>query len=109
MLLGGKLQCPLIGLGTYKLSSADAVSKALERELRARLCRLIVGREGSNMLQATKTAFPHPCPSSPAGLSAVGYRLIDCAPVYENEEVVGAGLRGFIEQVRCCCCLGAVV
>lgn len=60
VLLGGDLHCPLVGLGTYKLSSADGVATALE----------------------------------------LGYRLVDCAPVYDNEKVVGEGLKSFLQQGR---------
>ena len=30
----------------------------------------------------------------------MGYRLVDCAPVYDNEKVVGEGLKSFLQQVR---------
>ena len=50
---------PLVGLGTYKCGSADAVRAALR----------------------------------------LGYRHIDCATVYENQELVGEGLRDFIAEV----------
>lgn len=49
---------PLLGLGTYKLESADAVRTAL----------------------------------------ALGYRHIDCAPIYGNEALIGQGLVEFLSQ-----------
>lgn len=42
-------------------------------------------------------------PLRPTLLLAVGYRMIDCAPAYENESVVGEGLKGFLQQVWYAC------
>jgi alcohol dehydrogenase (NADP+) len=54
---GGRL--PLLGLGTYKLDSADAVVAAFK----------------------------------------AGYRHIDCAPIYGNEDVVGKGIKSWCESM----------
>ena len=97
VLLGGDVRCPLIGLGTYKLASADGVAKALEREASAAcVLRGTRARLGGNELacHATLQLCSSPC------AAAVGYRMLDCAPVYENESVVGQGLKSFLEQVR---------
>lgn len=56
--LPGGSRMPLIGLGTYKLDSADAVRTAL----------------------------------------ALGYRHIDCAPIYGNEALIGEGLADYLSQ-----------
>ena len=57
-LRGGEKQMPLLGLGTFKMTSAESVKKALE----------------------------------------IGYRHIDCARIYGNEDMVGEGLKDFLQD-----------
>ena len=68
VLLGGDLHCPLVGLGTYKLSSADGVATALERETQPRLAP--TARE--RILPGVHTAPPlHPPVQWATGWSTV--------------------------------------
>jgi len=57
--LRGGAQIPLVGLGTYALSDASTVTKALQ----------------------------------------LGYRHLDCSPVYGNEVLVGQGLKAYWDLV----------
>lgn len=40
-------------------------------------------------------SLPHATPTP----AAAGYRHVDCASIYDNQDVVGQGLKKFIESV----------
>ena len=119
VLLPGGTRMPLIGLGTYKTESPEAIRKALEgvearavRHAYACLPLLLpaaacpaacldsaadLGSHPTCCLPLARTLPPPWFRVPPA--AAVGYRHIDCATVYGNQALVGEGLKDFLAQV----------
>lgn len=111
LLLPGAVRLPLLGLGTYQLQSADAVRKALERELLAGLavcrncadceqppaalccrpccCPCYWAQVSSCIALILRARWAHCCAPLLPPCPAVGYRHIDCASVCEWHLLTG--------------------